>query len=215
MTVTYEPPLSRSSAQVGESLLREVIEEGPPFIRGPRSTRWHRVRSGQRVYREWTDSISESYTTWCGQGMFDRSHRGYGAPMLAETVTDGDPLCGTCEGRSIGADPEHPEWLFSPMRLIPPRWCPGSRTERLAVELPAAPGIRHPARCLVCGVVARMSAGGSWWGGTWGIRQHEPGPELIPGCPWHAWRELVVALNDNNDRVAACRCQTIERKATG
>lgn len=215
MTVTYEPPLSHSSAQYGESLTREVIESGPAYARGQRSTRWHRIRSGQRFLREqWQTGevyVHEAYSTWCGQSMFERPNGKYGVLLFQEEVPTGEPACGTCEGRAIGADPSRPEWLFSPSRLSPPRWCPASRSERLVVELPSRPGMRCPARCLVCGVEARMSAGGSWWSGTWGIKQHEPGPDLIPGCPWHAWRELTLATTENGERVAVCRCQAVER----
>lgn len=217
MTVTYEMPLSRSGAQLGDSLVREVIIEGKPYARGPRSTRWHRVRSGQRILDEHWETgdltIRESFTTWCGQSMFDRGRgRGARGPILfADAPPEGEPSCGTCEGRAIGADATHPAWLFSPARLTPPRWCPGSRSERLVVELPPRPGMRAPARCLVCGFEGRMSAGGSWHSGTWGLKQHSPGPDLIPGCPWHAWRELTRAVDDDGHPVAACRCKCVAR----
>lgn len=213
MTVTYEPPLSRSGARSGESLGREVITEGPAYARGPRSTRWHRIRSGQRVLHErWSTGeayIRESYSTWCGQSMFERPDGKYGGSILfADGPPDGEPACGTCEGRAIGADQDRPEWLFSPMRLEAPPKCPGSQTLFVVEDQ----GRYNRATCLVCRDVVKMGARGGPYASRWDARVHPPGPGLIPGCPWHAWRELTKAVDEDGNTVAACRCQTIERK---
>lgn len=212
MTITYEPPLSRSGASVGESLRREVITEGKPYARGPRSTRWHRIRSGQRILDEhWSTgelTIRESFTTWCGQAMFQRERSKCGGPILfVDDVPTGEPACGTCEGRFIGADHDRPEWLFSPARLEPPARCPGSHT-MLVVE---DQGRWNRATCLVCGDVVKMGAHGGPYASRFDARVHHPGPALIPGCPWHAWRELTKATDRDGNTVVACLCQTIER----
>lgn len=210
MTVTYEPPLSRSGAQVGESLLCEVIWEGPAYARGPRSTRWHRIRSGQRrLDQHWKTgavSIRESYTLWCGQSMFARNNDN--SPILfADTSGAGEPSCGTCEGRAIGADRGRPEWLYTPMRLEPPARCPGSHTMLVREDQ----GRYNRATCLVCGDVVKMGAHGGPYASRWDARVHEPGAGLIEGCPWHAWRELALATNGAGGTVVACLCQTIRR----
>lgn len=212
MTVTYEPPLSRSGAQVGESLLREVIWEGPAYARGPRSTRWHRIRSGQRrLHEDWRTgvvTIRDSYSTWCGRGMFQRD-TDRSLILFADGPAAGEPSCGTCEGRAIGAARDRPEWLYSPMRLDRPLRCPGSHT-MLVVE---DQGRWNRATCLVCGDVVKMGAHGGPYATRWDARVHEPGAGLVEGCPWHAWRELTVATDDDGNQVAVCRCQTIQRPA--
>lgn len=69
----------------------------------------------------------------------------------------------------------------------------------------------HRAGFDVCGDVVKMGAHGGPYSTRWDARVHEPGPGLIDGCPFHAWRELVLAHDENGAQVAACRCQTVER----
>jgi hypothetical protein len=212
VTVTYEPPLSRSSAQVGESLGREVIESGPAYVRGPRSTRWHRVRAGQRQlrqnYRTGEVTVAESFTSWCGQSLFERAAgRQAGTLLFADAPATDEPACGTCEGRYIGADNTRPEWLFSPTRLLTPKQCPGSHTMLVREDQ----GRWNRATCLVCGDVVKMGAHGGPYASRFDARVHTPGQGLIAGCPWHAWRELTTALDNDGNTVAACRCMTIAR----
>lgn len=204
MSVTYEPPLTRSGARIGESLLREVIESGPAYVRTRGMGRWHRVRSGQRVLREWSGELVETYQTWCGQ-IAGSNHRS-GPALLTDEPPSDDPLCGTCEGRFIGARTED-RWLFQPRRLDPPKRCPGSHTMLVREDQ----GRYNRATCLVCGDVVKMGAHGGPYATRWDARVHEPGPGLIAGCPWHAWRELTLARDENGEQVAACRCQTVER----
>lgn len=212
MTVTYEPPLTRSSAQVGEALLQEPITEGPAYVRGPRSSRWHRVRSGTRRLREdWQTgevTIDESFHLWCGPVLFARAAgRWAGGLLFVDDCPRDEPACGTCEGRAIGADRDRPEWLFSPTSLATPAKCPGSRSMLVREDQSRW----NRATCLVCGDVVAMRASGGPYNPHWGSATHEPGPGLIPGCPWHAWRELTTALDDAGQIVVACRCQTVER----
>lgn len=205
MTVTYLPPLSRSGARPGESLLVEPITEGPAYLRGPRMGRWHRIRSAVLRLSQYDGELHESYALWCGQHAGTGRSKTGGDPILTDNVPTGEPSCGTCEGRAIGADPERPDWLYSPENLQAPARCPGSST-LLVVE--DQDHWRH-ATCLVCGDIVRMRARGGALNGHWDAENHQPGPGLIPGCPFHAWRELVRATTRDGDPVAACRCQTI------
>lgn len=67
-------------------------------------TRAHRVRSGavHRNHGKGWDSPNDGYVTvqlWCGQsgGQIGRKGSLYALPP------EGYPLCGTCEGRAVGA----------------------------------------------------------------------------------------------------------------
>jgi hypothetical protein len=153
-------------------------------------SRWHRPRSGTR--REVRGVL---YHLWCGQLVSEAT--GF---IAANVAADGELVCGTCEGRSIGAGQD--SWpdgskslIFSPERLTPPKRCPGSRTT-WCVELAWNVG-----RCLACGVVAPLRSSGGPYNPRWGLTNHPPGPELVPGCPFHAWREL-----DLTDGRVTCRC---------
>ena len=105
-SVAYLPPVSRSSARKGESLLREQVTEGPPYGRGELDTRWHLIRSAYDVLYEWADDISRVTMYWCGQ---QRSRR----LMTTETIPPGEPTCGTCYGRREGWRRNH-GLLFTP-----------------------------------------------------------------------------------------------------
>jgi hypothetical protein len=129
--------------------------------------------------------------------------------LLVDEPPTPDPLCGTCEGRYIGARTDE-RWLFQPERLMPPKRCPGSQTLFVREDQ----GRYNRATCLVCGEVVKMGARGGPYSSHWDARVHEPGPGLIDGCPFHAWRELTLALTDTGQQVVACRCQTVERGAS-
>lgn len=188
MAVVLEPPLTRSGAW-------SPIGWGTPLLTGPRyvrtqgMSRWHRPRDGVRR------DGKVRYGLWCGQNVYEIA--GF---IEADQTPPGEPTCGTCEGRAIGAGQdswpdESKTLIFSPQRLTPPTRCPGSRTtwcEELSWNV---------GRCLVCGVVAPMRSSGGAYNPTWGLTNHKPGDRLIPGCPFHAWRELEM-----RDGRVACGC---------
>lgn len=193
-SVAYLPPVSRSSARKGESLLREQVTEGPPYGRGELDTRWHLIRSAYDVLYEWADDISRVTMYWCGQ---QRSRR----LMTTETIPPGEPTCGTCYGRREGWRRNH-GLLFTPHHQTPPKVCPGSGHLSLAVNIEGS-----TYRCLACGSMVRGWAFESGYRARYGLRRHAPGPDLVQPCPFHAWRDLVLARDGVMD-VAACLCQT-------
>jgi len=195
MTVTYLPPITSSHAQLGESLLREAVAEGPGYARSRVGTRWHMVRSAYDALREWDDEIVRLYQFWCGQSTSSRRR-----PWIAEAPPDEEPVCGTCYGRSEGARKEREDLLFSP-RVEPPRMCPGSRKEWFR-EVPN----QRVVQCLVCGQYVRTSGGGGPYNPTWGMVAHAPGVDLIEPCEFHGWKQLTIAKSGDED-VVACRCK--------
>lgn len=198
MTVTYLPPMTRSTARPGDSLLREAVKEGPGYGRGPRSSRWHLVRSAVDRIHARDGDIRRTYMYWCGQTAdgFDT--------LTADAAPEGEPVCGTCYGRREGHDPDRPDLLFTPM-IHPPRLCPGSQTG-MYTETAWSRGV-----CLVCGEPVKLRGFGQWYGGSahYGAQKHGPGPGLIEPCEFHGWREIVTCLS-GDDTVAACRCKTVE-----
>lgn len=185
MTVVLEPPLGHYAAW-GHVLTPLVT--GPRYVRSASGTYWHRPRSG--VDREGRIV----YAAWCGPSVYVRD--GFAS---AEDLPKQATRCATCEGRAAGAGQD--EWtgdgtvMFSPRRLTPPKRCPGSRT-KWCEELSWNVG-----RCLVCGVVTPMRASGGAYNPRWGMTNHPPGPDLVAGCPFHAWRELEL-----KDGRASCGC---------
>ena len=196
--VRYEPPLTHSFPQPHWPRAT-ALRTGPRWLRG--RTRWHRVRSGVR----YADRDHATFHLWCGQMLFE--HR---VPAAADLPPeDGVPFCGTCEGRAVGAG--HPSPLpipdgalvFSPERLIPPRWCPGGGTgsaRHLAEKV-----AQRVMRCGACGELVPMK-NATWREWRESPRQHEPGAGLVPGCPLHAWRHLVRTTEG-----VACQCAGLER----
>jgi hypothetical protein len=180
MSVVLEPPLTRSGAWRNPDLPKPVpLVTGPRFVRGAGNSRWHRPRSG-------VDHGSHvSYRLWCGQTLFVQE--GFVSANYLPKVA---PLCGTCDGRAVGAGQDEwpgvdgPSLVFNPDRLTPPRRCPGSR-RTWCVELSPTVG-----RCLVCGAFTSLRSSGGPYNPRWGMTNHEPGPGLVAGCPFHAWREL-------------------------
>lgn len=193
--VVYEPPLTRSAPWGRQP---KVLRTGPRWIRG--ASRWHRVRSAT-VYDH-----GPCWQMWCGQTRFDRDR----PDRTDAPPTDGLPLCGTCEGRAVGAGHTSPlgiskdTLLFRPARLTPPRWCPGGGPYGPAQHLAQVVGHRVVC-CGACGeLVAERNAYG--WNARGGLpRQHLPGSRLVPGCPQHAWRHLVHTVEG-----VACRCAGLE-----
>ena len=195
-TVTYLPPLTRSTAQTGASLLREVISEGPAYARsGNRSTRWHLIRSAEDYISPYSGELHRSLTYWCGQFASRDA-------LTMDEPPQNEPVCGTCFGRREGWQRNH-GLLFTPHGITPPKVCPGSRHMYLAVD--AGDGYY---RCLACGCTVRGWSFGSRYCPDYGLRTHAPGSDLVEPCPWHAWRDLVRA-DGPSGTVAACRCQVI------
>ena len=197
MSVTLEPPLTRSGVTLAGRAIDwgEPLTTGPRYVRTPGGSRWHRPRHG--VHRNGGDS----YGLWCGQ------YARHEELLAVDQLPAGEPLCGTCQGRATGAGQD--TWpgsanplIFSPMRLTPPKHCPGSRTtwcEELAWNV---------GKCLACGVVSPMRSSGGPYNSRWGLTNHPPGPDLVPGCPFHAWRELGVV-----DGRVRCLCKHGEATA--
>ena len=188
--VVLEPPLTYSLPYRPAGHPRDVaLLTAPRYIRTGGMGRWHRPRSGVR--HGLLGHVT--YRLWCGYGI-------NGDCLAASEPPAGEPACGTCEGRAVGAGQD--DWpggkalLFEPQRLTRPRNCPGSRSERLFLW-----NGRSAGRCLVCGDHAAVRAMGGAYNSRLGLTTHEPGPDLVPGCPFHAWRSLVVT----GGRVA-CAC---------
>lgn len=199
MTVSYAPPLGRSSAFGAERCAEEALSEGPAYVRTRRMGRWHRVRSSTlQLHESDPKTLRQSWTTWCGQGV------PYGRdPWLTDAPPTDEPRCGTCEGRYAGWVAEH-GWIFTPATLDPPKTCPGSQT-MLVQELAYNRGI-----CAVCLKPVKLRGYGSWHNGRYGAQRHAPGLDLIPGCPFHAWRELTI-----HDGAVVCTCTVAHRQTTG
>lgn len=179
--VVYEAPLGYSGPWNPQGVKPRPLTTGPRWLRG--ASRWHRVRSGM-VYPAGHTMVH----AWCGQSLNPK-----GRDAADDQPFDGLPLCGTCEGRAAGAGHPSPviesgRLLFRPMRLTPPRWCPGGNdrygdlSERLGHRI---------VRCGACGETVRERNAYGWNAYNGVPQKHEPGPGLIPGCPQHAWRHLV------------------------
>lgn len=202
MTVVLEPPLTYSLPQRrSDCPPDEALAVAPRYMRSTYQRygnlgRWHRPRSGIHIGL----TGRTVYHTWCGQSMFpDRT-------LTAEQLGEGDKVCGTCEGRAIGAGqddwpvPGGPALLFEPRRLTPPKRCPGSRNGRLYREEG-----RSVVRCLACGELVR-----GWYRSyTYGPVNHEPGRGLVAGCPFHAWDHLVI-----HDGRPVCSCRVPKREGS-
>lgn len=206
-TVVLEPPLGRSLPWRVRDDGHKALTHGPLLLRTRGMGRWHRPRSGSTWHRDGEDLTA--YSLWCGQSV--SSHRktsNGGAPGFitrSELPDDGVPLCGTCEGRAVGAGHagiavvvhSPAGLLFAPERLTPPKVCPG--VEARLYE-PVGDGYRV-ALCLACGNVEPLRGYSNAGGGWMMLQRHPPGAGLVPGCPFHAWRGLV---RDGDS--ARCQC---------
>lgn len=217
MVVTYEAPTHGVGVWRASGTPRPVaLEAGPPFARmGRGSNRWHRVRSAMRLHGD----DHTTYALWCGPHThvgWSAHRRWVGSGLTSPVFPTGDglPLCGTCEGRYLGAHPEVPELRFDPTRHKLPGgvWCPGAGGFSWSGNVNAYVEIRNPtpmqrevgrfpAFCLVCAKVVKLRGGGGPYRGWWGLTRHYPGPDLIPPCAFHGWRELT-----ERDGRVVCRC---------
>jgi DNA (cytosine-5)-methyltransferase 1 len=87
------------------------LTRGPRFVRSKSMSRWHRVRDGVDY------GTHIAYGLWCGTTAHLSAHR----PQLLthdRDPVDGMPVCGTCEGRALGAGHDNNEGprdlLFTP-----------------------------------------------------------------------------------------------------
>lgn len=190
-TIALLPPLTMSGPW-GHQHLR-ALTEGPAYLRSRDSHRWHRTRSGTLF----VDDGRISWHTWCGQNVYS------GRCLTAERPDGLIPVCGTCEGRALGHDPQRPDLVFLPRLLTPPAKCPGSGRSQLFGQVAETVG-----RCLVCGQYAAIRAMGGPYDGYVGLTSHAPGAGLVEGCPFHAWR----CLRRMPDGSVACGC-TADRGA--
>lgn len=177
MTVALLPPTTYGYGQ-WNGIDRPLLE-GPRYVRGSGHSRWHRLRSAVRRPR-WT-----SLDLWCGQAtQLERV-------ITAEQVPEADPVCGTCEGRALGAGQDEtpagmPRLAFEPRWLEPPAKCPGAGRSR------NFEAVGRVGRCLICRELLPVRATGSWHNPDYGVVSHQPGPGLAPPCPWHGWRRLYA-----------------------
>ncbi|MFJ2909388.1 hypothetical protein ACIO8F_08120 [Streptomyces sp. NPDC087228] len=190
MTVTLLPPISYGVGRYDA----DPLAEGPRYVRTGGMSRWHRPRSGVQY-----PDARTVYTVWCGQHVGGLCRAA--TTLTADTVTDGLPVCATCDGRAVGAgqEPDGPAGrtlTFGPRDITPPRHCPGSRTPLFE----AMPG-NTTGRCLACQDVHPTRAMGGPYAPRHAITQHRPGARLFAPCPFHAWRHPRL-----NEGRLACVC---------
>jgi hypothetical protein len=168
------------------------------YVRGPGNSRWHRPRSG---YQHPNGRVCVNF--WCGP--YGSDGPGIDRLLYVDEVPAGEPVCGTCVGRALGAGqdevpPPLPKLRFDPRWVTPPARCPGSRSRTLWVAIPG--GHHNIGRCLACDLIVPIRVVGrgyNAWGG--GPTNHTPGPGLIEPCPFHAWNRVDV-----RDGVVGCAC---------
>ncbi|HMM95370.1 hypothetical protein [Phycicoccus sp.] len=198
----------------------DVLTTGPRYVRSRQATRWHRLRAAARHDALIDDDgkvLRHEYVAWhhwCGTTTF--SSRGLGVDDLPQK----EPICGTCEGRAIGAGhgselvtvEDGVKLLFTP-HIDPPKVCPGSGkiNQHLWVEIP---GSRSVGLCVPCGqtVPTRAGGGSPWYGSNWyGPQVHEPGDDLVDPCMAHGWTSLVLVRGTYGMGVT-CRCRLPRRE---
>ncbi|MEU0078633.1 hypothetical protein ABZY58_12105 [Micromonospora tulbaghiae] len=194
MPVALLPPFTRSMAR---DLTAVPLNSGPRYVRGPASSRWHRVRAGvQRTDRT-------TWDLWCGPFMQQRDDR----PIrTADHLDPGEQVCGTCVGRALGAGQDDvpagmPGLVFSPRWLNPPKLCPGSGSEQLIGPRPES-SHRSVGVCLACGDLVGVRCMGRRYDTRVGLTSHEPGAGLLPACPFHSWQYVVLRPSGR----AGCTC---------
>lgn len=190
--VRLEPPYTRS---LGSCADIRPLTRGPRLVRSSGSGRWHRTRSG-------THHATRGNTVfhlWCGQAVH------VGDALIAGTLPEDQPLCGTCEGRACGAGhpatgtPLNEALLFEPRSAAPPpARCPSHRFGEW--KLGGLP-LRGVFACPVCGSATRLRAAGGPYNSHSVIEGHAPGPGLIAPCPFHRWDWPAL-----RDGVVACGC---------
>lgn len=177
------------------------LPDAPRYMRTRNMGRWYRPRSG--MVHDHDDRASVDL--WCGT-VISNADRALGRD---DPPDDGAPVCGTCEGRAIGAGqdaqpfPPDRSLIFCPTLHDPPRVCPGARLSGLFAELPGA----RVGACLACGEVCRIGGGyrGAYGWSPLRMAAHPPGDGLMPPCWVHGWSEL-----QNVDGRAVCGPCTIE-----
>ncbi|MER7280365.1 hypothetical protein ABT369_38610 [Dactylosporangium sp. NPDC000244] len=200
MPVALLPPTTNSGgAWSGQTPLTEA----PRYIRGRGNSRWHRVRSAV-IYPAGHVRAADVtiYHYWCGPS---GGSSGKAGPLwLVDDLPPGEPVCGTCVGRALGAGQDDtpaglPPLLFSPRWQSPPTVCPGSNKQDLMVALNQRITV---GQCLVCGAIERVHALGRGYNAYgYGLIKHAPGEDLANPCPFHAWSQLVERKGQ-----AVCRC---------
>lgn len=190
--VRLEPPYTRS---LGSCRDATPLTRGPRLIRTAGMGRWHRPRSGIHMTRHGRTV----FQVWCGQGVQ------FGDAITAADLPADEFLCGTCEGRAIGAGhlptgtPLNEALLFQPQSSAPPPTrCPSHRLN--AYSLDGLP-FRGVFPCPACGEAARLRAAGGPYNSHMVIEGHAPGPGLIAPCPFHRWDWPALV-----DGVVRCGC---------
>ncbi|MGI5245076.1 hypothetical protein [Dactylosporangium sp. CA-139066] len=199
MPVALLPPVTTSG---GNWYGQTALTTAPRYVRGRGNSRWHRVRSAidnpaSHGRGPWT-----TYNYWCGP--FAQTSDDRGPLWLVDDLPPGEPVCGTCVGRALGAGQDDvpaglPPLVFSPRWQAPPSTCPGSNRQNLVEPLDARLRV---GRCLACGAhdsIRALGRGYSSYG--WGLVKHAPGTDLIQPCPFHGWHRIV-----GKDGRAACDC---------
>ena len=195
MPVALLPPVSSSAGTWNGEM---PLTRARRYVRGPGNSRWHRVRSG---YQWSTGRVTLNY--WCGP--FAQDAPGRNSLQYRDRLPAGEPACGTCVGRALGAKQDEqpadlPPLVFSPLWVKPPAICPGSRSRTLWTEIEEAHG--SVGRCLACGdlvSIRTIGRGYNAWGA--GPVYHAPGRGLIDPCPFHAWNRLIERVGG-----AGCAC---------
>lgn len=176
MPVDLLPPVSSSPFSIPG---RRPATTAPRYVRTAGMSRWHRVRSG--VHYE----TRTAWHLWCGQQTTTADAVGRDEPPV-----DGLPVCGSCEGRALGAgqddNPGPVDLVFEPRWLTPPSLCPGARYG-LFEDLRNRVG-----RCLACGEMYPLRAAGGPYNPRTAITRHKPGPGLVAPCPFHAWNHMAL-----------------------
>lgn len=200
MPVALLPPTTSSGGSWSGQL---PLNEAPRYVRGRGNSRWHRVRCAVTYPPMHGFGERTIYTYWCGPSGTDGTEK-YGPLWLVDDVPAGEPVCGTCVGRALGAGQDDtpaglPPLLFSPRWRTPPTVCPGSNKQNLMVAL--NPQITV-GLCLACGSVERVHALGRGYSAYgYGLIKHAPSSDIVEPCPFHAWSQMVA-----RDGRAACRC---------
>jgi hypothetical protein len=197
MTVALLPPLSGGLSNDGLT----PLTTGPRYARTVDMSRWHRPRNGIR----WPNDHIH-YGFWCGAGGV-HVRPGQYTVLLADRVPADDPVCGTCEGRALGAGQDDipdgvPQLRFDPRYMEPPAKCPGSRDRELWT--PIEDGHHSVGRCLACQAITAIRVVGRGYN-AWGAGpiNHPPGPGLYAPCPWHAWQRPTKSRDGT---AAVCGC---------
>lgn len=197
--VRLEPPYSRSGASASHYADMLPVLRGPRLVRGSRSGRWHRPRSAIHFISQGRTS----FQLWCGQ------HASSTDVITGTEVPDGDPLCGTCEGRAIGAG--HPPigvellaaLVFEPAsRFRRPAVCPAASmfiSDQLARSVPW----RASFPCPACEDHTKLRGAGGWSNPHVKIAGHPPVGQLVDPCPFHGWDRLTMRP-DHVRAVCAC-----------